>query len=114
MSNSTEEFSLEERTSLLGLGIFGILSVIIIVVIATCKFGCQEQPYKRRISPVAQASKGDLFQVSMYMSKLHFNLLEFKEEANPSVVETTHNKEKENDNRKTVKLKKHSDNMLTG
>lgn len=114
MSNSTEEFSLEERTSLLGLVIFGILSVIIIVVITTCKFGCEEQPYKRRISPVAQTSKGNLFQVSMYMSKLHFNLLDFKEGTNTNVVETTDNTEKEHENRKKLKFKKHSDNMLTG
>ena len=80
MNNSTEPFVSDEKEPLFGLLIFAIISVCVIVVAAVLKFGCQNETNKRRVSPAQKASRRDIFQVSLYMSRLHLNLLDFRKE----------------------------------
>lgn len=83
MSNSTDATDVYQETQniapLIGLLAFAIFCAVVIILIATFRFGCDNDETVRRVSPIKQASKGNLFQVSMYMSKLHFNLLEINE-----------------------------------
>lgn len=78
MSNTTVAFSFGDNGTVLGLLIFAICSVVLIVVIAAWRFGCENETPKRRVSP--QECKGDIFLVSMYVSRVHANLLDCNQE----------------------------------
>ena len=78
MSNTTVAFNFGDNGTVLGLLIFAICSVVLIIVIATWRFGCENEIPKRRVTP--QECKGDIYRVSMYMSRVHINLLDFNQE----------------------------------